>query len=612
MPDDWNASHSFAKFGEVRVAGGKGPGGRAGFFAQKEDSMVKEAVSSESVLTVAFLGMDVGFGEISPSTTFKQLTGFSGSSALLALEEDGTKTLFVDARYTLQAQAECADCTVVTCSSASLNDATVQTWLRDHVLTTIAYDPRNVSVAQVETLKKIDSAWIHKMERFMSAASGVIGGKPGNLQIDDYLLAGAPREHKLAGLKEGLAADQAWLLTSPESIAWLFNLRSNAPFTPIFPSCALITKKETELCVPPDTLTLKAQTKLAEVHIRVHAAQVSSFAKMLKEKLLPGQRLLFDPETTSVAQFEAFREVPRIPAQDPTVEARCVKTEAEVATARTVHVEEGAAVSALLAQLKAPSHSAQTEGDVVCELETLRQKIPGYHGPSFASIVAFGANAAVVHYAPSNEGAHLGDGVLLMDVGGQYNGATTDLTRTIVLGEKAPDPEIVDRYTRVLKGHIALATAVFPDGTTGAQLDVLARQFLWQAGQDYAHGTGHGVGNFLAVHEGPFGFSKRCTKPLKPGMILSNEPGFYAPGRYGIRLENLMVVRPHSTGFLAFDVLTRVPFEPALVALDQLTSPEQRWLAAYHRRIVREVGETRLDAQTRAWLEATCRAFEFL
>lgn len=561
------------------------------------ESLKKNLPSSIALMV---LGSEVGWGEISPEATFKRLTGFTGSCALLALEPSGMKTLFVDARYTLQALRECPDCAVMTCAKTSLKSAEVRAWLQKQAANVI-YDPRNFSVSQAETLRTIPLA--HRcaplLDPFVEQSA---------LNLKDYLHPGNSREAKLAALQRCLAADQALVLNSPESIAWLFNVRSNAPFTPLFPASALITQDKAWLCVSCNGSNASILAILRKANIHTLEVFPAQFANTLRENFPVGKRLLFDPDVTSVAFLDAFEGVPKDPIPDPTVEMRCIKTEAEIKTARAVHAREGAAIITLLARLKC-SDKTRTEGAVVRELETLRKQIPGYHGPSFPSIVAFGSNAAVVHYAPSGEGATIGEGGLLIDVGGQYEGATTDLTRTLFLGE-VPNPALINAYTRVLKGHIALAQVVFPKGTTGAQLDALARQFLWQDRKDYAHGTGHGVGNFLAVHEGPFGFSKCCLRELQPGLILSNEPGFYETGAYGVRLENLMSVRFEDSGFLSFDVLTKVPFDSALIDFTQLTKPERHWLAAYHKQVRDETEGFLEDCQTKAWLEKVCWVFE--
>jgi Xaa-Pro aminopeptidase len=243
-----------------------------------------------------------------------------------------------------------------------------------------------------------------------------------------------------------------------------------------------------------------------------------------------------------------------------------------------------------------------SELDVSNKLEELRRCNNRYKGKSFESIIAYGGNAAVVHYKPTNNSSTFSvpNKVLLIDVGGHYLGATTDMTRTIWLGEKC-NKDVVETYTNVLKGHIALDTAKFPVETTGAQLDILARQFLWQNQQDYGHGTGHGVGNYLAVHEGNMSISRTNSVSLEAGMILSNEPGFYKEGEYGVRLENLMKVCQFDGNFLCFKTLTLVPFDEKLIDFARLSTEEKFWLKNYHEKVIEKLKPHLSDAAF-AWL----------
>lgn len=528
-------------------------------------------------------------------------TGFTGSAALLAIQGN-RKTLFVDARYTLQAQTECPNCAIITCASASLQEKAVQDWLQTQLPegTSLTYDPRNLSVAEQKSLREAFPEVSLHAECFVETAPDEV------LLLEDYPFAGRSAQDKIETLQSSLKAGEGVLLASPESIAWLLNLRSRAQFTPVFPSLALVTSDQVTVWLPP--CQRRVQPPQSVKLRQVPWEEVPQELELETRKL---ERIFFDPQMVSVQLYEVLKGQTKVSQPDPTIEARCIKTPAEIEAARKIHPQEGAALIRLMACLKSPDCPLTTEGQVAKALEILRQEIPAYRGPSFPSIVACGANAAVVHYAPSNEGSQLKTGVLLLDVGGQYDGATTDLTRTLWLGATPPSAALVASATRVLKGHIALAQAIFPEGTSGAQLDVLARQFLWQAGQDYAHGTGHGVGNCLAVHEGPFGFSRRSIRPLRSGLILSNEPGFYETGTYGIRLENLMVVRSSKPGFLAFDVLTKVPFDPDLIDATQLTTKEKAWLRDYHRDVLQETAPFLDHApKAHAWLKQVCQKFE--
>jgi Xaa-Pro aminopeptidase len=299
---------------------------------------------------------------------------------------------------------------------------------------------------------------------------------------------------------------------------------------------------------------------------------------------------------------------------DPTAIMKAVKNHVEIEGARTAHVRDGAAMARFLYWFEQEAPKAKlTEIDATAALESFRRDTGALKDISFPSIAGAGPNGAIVHYrvtTATNRTINDGD-LFLIDSGAQYEDGTTDITRTIIVGE--PTAEIRDRFTRVLKGHIAIATAIFPEGTSGAQLDTLARAPLWQAGLDFDHGTGHGVGSYLSVHEGPARISKLGTVPLRRGMILSNEPGYYKTAEYGIRIENLVLVIAEPTPpngekpLNAFETLTLAPIERRLVDVKMLTTKERTWLNSYHQR-VREVIGPLVDAETRKWLEKVTRA----
>jgi Xaa-Pro aminopeptidase len=325
-----------------------------------------------------------------------------------------------------------------------------------------------------------------------------------------------------------------------------------------------------------------------------------------------GRSLRVDPSTCpeAIARLvvENGGEIVRGP--DPITAMKAVKNAAEIAGARAAHQRDGAAVTRFLAWFDRQAPRGQlTEIDAVEAVESFRRETGLLKDVSFPTIAGAGPNAAIVHYRvtrKSNRRIEPGE-VFLLDSGGQYEDGTTDITRTIAVG--TPSPEMRQNFTRVLKGHIAIARTVFPDGTTGAQIDSFARQFLWQAGHDFDHGTGHGVGSYLSVHEGPARISKLGTVPLKRGMILSNEPGYYRADAYGIRLENLILVTEGPAAAdaekptNAFETLTLAPIDMRLIEPGMLTAEEMLWLDAYHSR-VREHIAPLVDLSTRAWLLA--------
>jgi Xaa-Pro aminopeptidase len=296
--------------------------------------------------------------------------------------------------------------------------------------------------------------------------------------------------------------------------------------------------------------------------------------------------------------------------RDPCALPKATKTEAEIDGSRAAHRRDGRALSRFLAWFdrEAPG-GALDELSAQAELEAIRRESNALRDLSFDSISGWGPNGAVVHYrAEDSTNRRIeGDGLYLIDSGGQYTDGTTDVTRTVAVG--TPTADMRDRFTRVLKGHIALATARFPKGTRGIQLDTLARQHLWAVDQDYAHGTGHGVGSYLSVHEGPARIASApgangTDEPLAPGMILSNEPGFYLAGEYGIRIENLVLVQEHAPGWLSFETLTLAPIDRRLIDVSLLSDAEIAWLNAYHARVL--AAHDGLDGDDAAWLRAAC------
>jgi len=301
-------------------------------------------------------------------------------------------------------------------------------------------------------------------------------------------------------------------------------------------------------------------------------------------------------------------------AEDPCRMPRACKNTTEQAGAREAHRRDGAAMARFLAWFAAAAPGGTlTEISAAEALLAERARDPMFRGESFPAIAGAGPHGAIVHYrvSPETNRAIAPEEVFLLDSGGQYVDGTTDITRTLWTGPGPAPDQLRARVTRVLRGHIALASLCFPEGVAGPHLDAIARRPLWDAGEDFDHGTGHGVGSYLSVHEGPVAFSRAARPvPLREGMILSDEPGFYATGEYGIRLENLLLVRradrPGATRpFLDFETLTLAPFDRALIDAARLAPAEQAWLNAYHARVLAEIGPL-LDAETAAWLDAAC------
>jgi Xaa-Pro aminopeptidase len=549
------------------------------------------------------------------------LTAFTGSAGAAVVLTDKA-AVFVDGRYTLQVRQQ-TDTKLF--EPRDLVDEGPAGWIATALPkgAKLGYDAWLHTQAGVEALRAaaekaggslvaldsnpIDAVW--KDQPAAPTAKAI---------IQDMSLAGENAEAKRTRIAEdvkGQGADAA-VLTMPDSICWLLNIRGgDVPHTPFALSFAIQNSDGSVDLFMDERKSSPALVKHLGNAVRLRETQ--AFAPALDA--LKGKTVIADPGTAASAIFDrlvkAGARVKRAP--DPVQLPKACKNPVEIEGARKAHVRDGAAVSNFLAWLAREAPNGHlTEIDAAKALEGYRARTGSLRDLSFDSISGAGSNGAVVHYRVTNSTNRpiRNDEIFLIDSGGQYPDGTTDITRTVIVG-KAND-EMKDRFTRVLKGHIALATVRFPEGTTGAALDVLARRSLWEIGCDYDHGTGHGVGSYLSVHEGPQNISKRhVTQVLKPGMICSNEPGYYKTDAYGIRIENLIVVseaKPVPGGdpqrkFMTFETITLAPIELGLVATQLLSEGERQWLNAYHAR-VRETLLPLVDAETRPWLEQATRA----
>ncbi len=543
------------------------------------------------------------------------LTGFTGSAGT-AVVLAGQAAIFVDGRYTLQVRNQ-VDPQVF--EPRHLRDGPAPAWLSTVLKPgdTLGYDPWLHTPRDVWALREacaktravltpcepnpVDAVW---HDRPAPPAAPVVP--------HDRAHAGTSSEEKRRKIAAGLKHDGAdvVVLTAPDSIAWLLNVRGgDVPHTPLPLGFVLLAHDGTA------SLFLDARkvsaTLASHLGPDVRLCGNGEFPSALDRLGNAGARVLCDPTRTAswIAERLTRAGARVVEEEDPCVLPKACKNAVEIDGARAAHRRDGAAVCQFLAWLDREARDGHlSELDAQSFLDDCRRRQPLWRDASFPTISAAGANGAIVHYrATAQQHQRILPGTLyLVDSGGQYLDGTTDVTRTIAIG--APVQEYRDRYTRVLKGVIALVMAVFPKGATGAQLDTLARAPLWDARLDYDHGTGHGVGSYLGVHEGPQGISKTAyAVTLRPGMILSNEPGYYKSGAYGIRLENLVVVVPAKTGgdedgsWLAFETLTLAPFDAALIDVTALQAAELEWLNAYHAR-VREVIAPLVDAPTAAWL----------
>ncbi len=547
------------------------------------------------------------------------LTGFTGSAGFLIVT-GGKAAFFTDGRYTLQASQQIGDGAFGLFDSA---DRTPSAWLEENAWPgmKIGFDPWLHTAAEIEnfqkTLAKKDAALV-PVER--NPVDAVWTDRPtpplAKIFAHEGLFAGKPSAEKRLEIAKDLMKSgvNAAVLTDPASIAWLLNVRGgDAPHAPLPFSYAIVRNDATvEWFADRQKLTDGLETHLGNGVFR-HGME--DFPEALRRLAESRSLVRID---TSVTPFRIADALEKAGASidrglDPCALPKACKNLVELDGMRAAHRRDGAALVKFLAWLdRLDDPASVTEVQAGEKLAALRAEGAHYRGPSFDTIAAAGSHGAIVHYRATrlSDRPLEADSLFLIDSGAQYLDGTTDVTRTVVIGK--PSAEMIDRYTRVLKGHIALASVRFPEGTTGADLDALARQFLWEAGLDYNHGTGHGVGSYLGVHEGPQSLSRRSTTPLKPGMVLSNEPGFYKEGSYGIRLENLQaVVERLEIGaperkMLGFETLTLAPFDRRPIDPAMLTGSERAWLNAYHARVFEAIRPL-VDEKTVSWLKSATR-----
>lgn len=543
------------------------------------------------------------------------LTGFSGSAGM-AVVLAGQAAIFVDGRYTLQARAQVeADLY----SFHHLIDEPVTGWLDENLSegTRLGYDPWLHGVRGVDRLRKAcDGAGAELVTVDGNPIDAVWTDQPPPpltpVVAHEIRFAGRASADKRQELAQQLTDNDtaAVVLTQPDSIAWLLNVRGNdVSHTPLPLSFAILNADATvDWFVDPAKVSDALTAHLGDGVSR-HAPD--RLGKALDRLGKAGSRVQVCPDTAPSWVFDrlasAGAEIRR--AADPVTLPKAIKNDTELDGTRAAHRRDGAALTRFLAWLAATAPGgAVTEIGALEKLADLRSAGDLFRELSFGTISSAGSNGAIVHYRVTPETDRLlrpGE-LYLVDSGAQYLDGTTDVTRTIAIG--TPSEEMRDRFTRVLKGHIAIAMARFPAGTTGAQLDPFARQFLWQSGLDYDHGTGHGVGSYLGVHEGPQRISKvGTTQALQPGMIVSNEPGYYKEGAYGIRIENLVTVVSvdgidgAERETLGFETLTLAPIDRVCIEPSLLSQSERAWLDDYHAGVMAEIGPL-VDDDISDWL----------
>lgn len=548
------------------------------------------------------------------------LTSFTGSAGTAVVLADRA-VLFVDGRYTTQAATE------VDAALFEIRHVTHEPpaeWLAASLpaQARLGFDPWLHTTHQAAALQRAcATAHAHAVAVDDNPVDAIWADQPppplAPIVPHSPPFAETPAAEKRHHLAEGLRNDRhdAAFLAQPDGIAWLLDIRGgDVPFTPLALAFALLhADGHVDLFADARKLTPEARAHLGP---EVTVVAPSALGAALDALAAGGKMVRVDPDGVPEWVAQRLRAGGAVVAElpDPCGLPKATKTEAEVAGIRAAHLRDGVALSRFLCWLDeavAAGHPAEMEA--AAQLAVFRAEGAYYRGGSFPTISAAGAHGAIVHYraSPETDAALLPDSLYLVDSGAQYLDGTTDVTRTVCIG--TPTQEMRERFTLVLKGHIAIAVALFPRGTTGSQLDILARLAMWRAGLDYDHGTGHGVGLYLSVHEGPHRISKLPSRvPLQPGMVVSNEPGYYKPGAYGIRIENLVTVIPAPTPpggeqeLLGFETLTLAPIDRRLIIAGMLDDAEAGWLDAYHQRIAESLSPL-LDPPTRRWLAAATR-----
>ncbi len=557
------------------------------------------------------------------------MSGFTGSAGtLIVLEEQAA--LWTDGRYFIQAQEQLRDSSIALMKTGQPGVPDMEEYLSDHLTegSRIGFDGRTVTEPFI---KKIAGKTDAKRITFYDKEDLVdkiwndrprMSAKP--VWELDVKYAGLSREEKLSNVREQMEKQGAdiLLLTALDEIAWLLNLRGNdVRNTPVFLSYMLIEKEQATLCVQEQALSEEIREKLRQAHVKT--APYDQIEELL-DRLQKGQTILLDSKRVNYRLLHCIPEgLKKVDAVSPVEWMKAVKTPAEMKHIREAHVKDGVAVTKFMWWLKKSVGTPKvffgrekiTEMAAAEKLEEYRMQMDGYLGPSFDPIIAYGAHGAIVHYEPTPESdmEMQARGLCLADTGGHYREGTTDVTRTIALGEVTPEEKRA--YTLALRGHLDLAAAKFPYGVCGQNLDVLAREPLWEDGLDFNHGTGHGVGYLLNVHEGPQSFRWRMKDapyvPLEEGMVISNEPGFYLEGKFGIRHENLMLCRKGEKNeygqFMYLEPLTMAPFDRDAIDPQLLTERELALLNAYHKKVYETIAPY-IEGEALEWLVAATEA----
>jgi len=536
------------------------------------------------------------------------ISGFTGSAGLVVVTSDAAG-LWTDGRYFLQAEAQLAGSGISLFREGLPGTPAPMAWLASTLPrgSVIGVDARSVPWNRLRRWRgEIAAAGLD-----LAAGDDLLdvwADRPAapHGPVETYEIPGVtPRSDKLAALRTAIAAAgaESCLVTTLDDVAWLFNLRgSDIAYTPVFLAWGLVTATSAALYLGPEAAA--AAGILAGVEILPY--------ERFETDVLAAPRPLLSADRVNAGLVSAL-DAAGVPWIDgsPLASMKAKKGAGELNLIREAHRKDGAALVEFLAsfdQLAAPG--TLTESAAARALDAQRERRGDYRGPSFTAIPGFREHGAIIHYKADGEGSRIeGRGLFLLDTGAQYKQGTTDVTRTLVLGD--PTPDEIEDYTLVLKAHVQVSLMPFPVGTRGYMLDAMARRVLWKTGRNFNHGTGHGVGHFLSVHEGPARLNgEPIPVALEPGMLLSNEPGLYRPGRYGIRIENLITVveggKTDFGAFLEWETLTLCPYERKLIDTALLEDDERAWIDAYHARVLAEIGPL-VSPPARIWLAAACR-----
>lgn len=543
------------------------------------------------------------------------ISGFTGSAGTVVVTLDSA-SLWTDSRYFIQAEMELADSEIKLCKLTNQFSPQYITALCETLgpQANVGIDAWLFSESQELQFKNLLNKSNLNLKSNIDLISEIWNNRPelpkAEVFIHENKFCGKSTLEKLAEIRQEMKDKGAdlHLVTTLDDIAWIFNIRcSDVDFNPVTIAYAVIGLDEAYLFVDSVKINHSVRDVLAESKVNIKEyTDIENHLSQLDEHL----KILIDKSSCNLALISSIRSK-IINGRMPSRYLKAVKNETEINHLKQVMVKDAVAIAKTFYWLEQNIDSSSiTEFQFAEKLASHRAQEEFYFGESFPAIIGYKGNGAIVHYRPMEDSSDVihSHSILLCDSGGQYFDGTTDITRTITLGE--PTAEQKDAFTRILKGHIALAEAEFPEGTTGGQLDILARHALWQNGMNYLHGTGHGVGFFLNVHEPPQGFAPgqnmRATTVLEPGMYSSNEPGFYEAGEFGMRIENLMItVRSENPGYLKHDTITLYPIDKKLIDKSLMSQNEMKWLNTYHQQVW-EMLKDALPDHLKAWIQQQC------